>query len=135
MSGFEEEYEGVLQNIEFAIINIYQHQPTLVDFDVENALDALIRTYQAQQLDRTPRVVALNALAQLVYSGVQTMCEWRLGRELPFALEGPTQIPAPKPITVAELIACLKRIRKSVRTWNKRGGRQGYLEFASQFFG
>ena len=135
MSGFEEEYEGVLQNIEFAIVSVYQHQPTLVDFDVENALDALIRTYQAQQLNREPPAVALSALAQLVYSGAQSMCEWRIGRESPFALEGPTQIPAPEPITVNELIACLKRIRKSVRTWNKRGGRRGYLEFASQFFG
>jgi hypothetical protein len=86
-------------------------------------------------LDRTPPTVALNSLAQLAYSGAQTICEWRLGRESAFALQGPTQIPAPKPITVDELIACLKRIRKSVRTWNQRGGRRGYLEFASQFFG
>jgi hypothetical protein len=31
------------------------------------------------------------------------------------------------------IIACLKRIRKSVEKWNKQGGRQGYLTFVEQF--
>ena len=38
-----------------------------------------------------------------------------------------------QPITVEEIIACLKRIRKSVEGWYKRGGRRGYYEFIQQF--
>lgn len=37
------------------------------------------------------------------------------------------------PLALDEIIACLKRIRKSIEHWNRRGGRQGYLNFASQF--
>jgi hypothetical protein len=38
-----------------------------------------------------------------------------------------------KPITVNELLDCLKRIKKSVQFWTKEGGRQGYLEYISNF--
>jgi hypothetical protein len=37
------------------------------------------------------------------------------------------------PKTVDEIITCLKRIQKSIRRWNKEGGRQGYLNFISEF--
>jgi len=30
-------------------------------------------------------------------------------------------------------MACLRRIRKSVERWNKRGGQQGYVTFVNQF--
>ncbi len=32
-----------------------------------------------------------------------------------------------------EIIACLKRVKKSVQRWNKHGGRQGYLNFVQQY--
>jgi len=38
-----------------------------------------------------------------------------------------------KPITVNELLDCLKRIKKSVQFWTKEGGRQGYLVYISNF--
>jgi hypothetical protein len=38
-----------------------------------------------------------------------------------------------EPKTIDEIIACLKRIRKSINRWNKVGGRQGYLIFVSDF--
>ena len=61
------------------------------------------------------------------------MCEWRLGREQLFT-EGGQQLDADMiPRTVDEIIACLKRIQKSIRRWNKVGGRQGYLSFISEF--
>lgn len=37
------------------------------------------------------------------------------------------------PISIEEMIACLKRVRKSVETWNKQGGRQGYLNYIENF--
>lgn len=64
----KERYEDVLQNIEFAIVNVYREHPDLLDSHVDE-----------------------------------------------------------------EIVACLKRIRKSVGRWNKRGGRQGCLTFIQQY--
>ena len=38
-----------------------------------------------------------------------------------------------EPVTRDEIIACLKRVRKSIHLWTREGGRQGYLTFVSRF--
>lgn len=35
--------------------------------------------------------------------------------------------------TYESLVPCLKRLVKSVNKWTKHGGRQGYLNFMTQF--
>jgi hypothetical protein len=35
------------------------------------------------------------------------------------------------PIAVWALVEFLRRIQKSIRLWNKEGGRKGYLDFVS----
>jgi hypothetical protein len=133
MSDFEEEYMDVLQNIEAAIVSVYHRESELVDFEVERALNALLVEYRAEQRDRPVPHPALSDLGHRVYEQVKGMCEWRLGRT---GLDGQNQdsrMPQPPPLTLDEIIACLKRIRKSVQKWNKRGGQQGYLQFIDQF--
>ena len=130
---FEEEYQDVLQNIEFAIVNTYHQHAELLDYDVETALSALIRAYQAEQSGRPVNPPALNELRQELFEMVKSMCEWRLGRTELMRDDEPAGLPSPEPITINEIIACLKRIRKSVQKWSKRGGRQGYLTFVEQF--
>jgi len=129
----EEEYLDVLQNIEFAIVNAYQRQPVLVDFDVDNALNALMAHYLAQAQNREARLPHLNERAQQVYDWVESLCEWRLGNEALVAADMKAQGPRPEPVTLDVIVACLRRIRKSVQRWNKQGGRQGYLTFIQQF--
>lgn len=133
--GFEEEYQDVLQNIEFAIVNVYHRQAKLVDYDVETVLTALIRLYQAEQAQRQFDPPSLNELRQELYEMVKSMCDWRLGRTELTRQGDKGGVPNPPPITIEEIIACLKRIRKSVQKWNKRGGQQGYLKFVEQFIG
>ena len=133
--GFEEEYQDVLQNIEFAIVNVYHRQAKLVDYDVETVLTALIRLYQAEQTRRQFDPPSLNELRQELYEMVKSMCDWRLGRTELTRQGDKGGVPNPPPITIEEIIACLKRIRKSVQKWNKRGGQQGYLKFVEQFIG
>lgn len=128
---FEEQYQDVLQNIEFAIVTVYHQQPELLDYDVETVLAALIRTYQAEQSQRQVAPPVLNPLRQGLYDAVQGMCELRLGRET-LAHEGGPDFALPT-VSLEEIIACLKRIRKSVKTWSKRGGRRGYLSFVEQY--
>jgi hypothetical protein len=131
MSNFEDEYLDVLQNIEFSIVSVYRRHPELIDYDVEQALRALLLEYQDQQRNRLAREPRLDALAQQVYEGVRQMCEWRLGRE---SLDTNNVIPATSsPLTLDEVVACLKRIRKSVQRWKKEDGRQGYLQFVDGF--
>ena len=132
-SDFEDQYLDVLQNIESAIVSVYRQQAELVDYEVEQALNGLLLEYQAQQQHRLAHPPALTGLTQYVYERVKQMCEWRLGRAALWADGQESEIPAPEPISVDEMVACLKRIRKSVQKWNKRGGRRGYLEFVEQY--
>ncbi len=131
---FEERYEDVLQNIEFGIVRVYRDHPEMTDWEALAAIEALLSTYRAEAKGRQATPLSLNPLAEEVYDLVETMCEWRLGREKPFSNEEgePVEFPV-EPITLDELIACLKRIRKSINFWTREGGRQGYLTFVSQF--
>lgn len=61
------------------------------------------------------------------------MCEWRLGRESLMPEEGAPLDGEPASVSLEVILACLKRIRKSVQRWNKEGGRQGYLTFIGRF--
>jgi len=133
MTEFEVEYQDVLQNIEFAIVSVYREHSELLDYEVERALNALIVAYQAEQQHRVSRPTALSPLAQQVFTRVNAMCEWRLGREAFTAEEPGAEIPHPSPVSLEEIVACLKRTRKSVKTWTQEGGRQGYLRFVSKF--
>jgi len=130
---FEEEYQDVLQNIEFAIVNTYHQLPDMVDYDVETVLSALIRTYQAEQSGRPVTIRPLNELRQELHDRVKLMCDWRLGRAELTREDQSKNLPTPRTVTLDEIIACLKRIRKSVQRWTKQGGRQGYLTFIDQF--
>ena len=131
----EEQFEDVLQNIEAAIIGIYREHPEMVDWDVQKAVEALIRDYQAEAMGRPAPELTLKSLARQVYDAARMMCEWRLGRE---QLQGEDEkgklesIPV-EPKTSEEIVACLKRIRRSIEKWGQRSGQQGYLFYVNQF--
>ena len=132
---FEEQYEDVLQNIEFALVQVYRANSEMSDWDTLAALEALIRTYRAELQDRPAPKIRFHTPAQeAAYEAVKAMCDWRLGREqfVDSKTGQPMEI-SPPPITVEEIIACLKRVRRSVKMWQKRGGRRGYYEFVRQF--
>jgi hypothetical protein len=130
---FEERYEDVLQNIEFGIVRVYHDHPEMTDWEALSAVEALIRVYNAESKGRETRPPSLDPLSEEVYDFVERMCEWRLGREMPFSEEGePVEFPM-QPLALEEIIACLKRVRKSINRWTRQGGRQGYLTFVSQF--
>ena len=119
----------VLQNIELRIVDIYRADPSLLDLDAKDALDALVRHYRAEEEQRRPPAFQLHDRAQQVFSAVQEVCEWRLGR---VPLPGGDDMPDIS-LPISELLECLKKIQKSVSFWSKEGGRQGYLKFVSQY--
>ncbi len=135
MTSFEDEYFDVLQNIEFAIVQVAHRHPELTDYDVEKSLNALIQFYRKPGRGSDAKL-GQNQLAEEVYQGVKEMCDWRMGASNFNTPEGlPADLPETNPLTIEEIQACLKRIRKSLQTWSKRGGRRGYLDFIDQFIG
>lgn len=129
MSGIEYRHMDVLQNIEFAIVEAYRADAALHDLDVLDAVEALVRHYHAEEEQRQPPTANLADRSRRVFISAQKMCEWRLGRS---PLSAHAGMPGTV-IAVPEMVECLRRIRKSVRRWNRDGGRQGYLEFVSQY--
>lgn len=87
---------GVLQNIEFTIVEVHREHPHLLDHDVDGALEALVARYSAEQRGRTAREPVLHGLRQDVYAAVLGICEWRLGRD-------PANPAPPDMNTVAEI--------------------------------
>ena len=128
----EDEYLDVLQNIEFAIIGVYHEHPELLDYDVDVVVAALIKQYGAKLQQRQMTPPRLTELRQELYDAIAAMCEFRLGRTALLDKDGEEAFPGLPPLTVDEIVACLKRIRKSVQRWTKQGGRQGYLTFVGE---
>ncbi len=128
--GLEDGHMDVLQNIEFAIVSVYRERSDLLDYDVMRALDALIAVYRAEARGHTPKESPLPDPASLVFQRTKEMCEFRLGRT---ELAIQRQAPSGEEKTVAEILACVRKIRKSADRWNKRGGQQGYLQFVCQY--
>ena len=132
---FEEQYMGVLQNIEFGIVKIFRQNSELMDWDVIQTLDALIKKYKAEAANRPEPTLALSELRQELFDSVKVMCDLNLGRaQLSNQKGDPVSLPM-NDINVEEIVQCLKRIRRSVELWNKKNGRQGYLTFIIQHVG
>lgn len=131
----EDQYFDVLQNIETAIVAAYDDRSDLLDAEVLDAIDALIRTYAWEKDGRGAPTLRLSDRAQLVFDSSRRMCEWRLGRQSlnPGTVE--QEDAKPDELTVSDVVLCLQRIRSSVRLWTKQGGRQGYLDYVRRFLG
>ena len=125
----EEEHFDVLQNIETAIVSVYEIDARLLDLDVLDALDVLIRNYALEERGVGTRTSRLSGPAQRVHDMAGRIREWRLGRQPLTTANPPADRWASGELSLAELVVCLKRIRKSVRLWNEQGGRQGYLDY------
>lgn len=130
----EDQYTDVLQNIEFGIATTYRDYPEISDSDVMRVLETLIDAYAAEQIGRSPRHYPLSEVEQTFLENVRKMCEWRLGRDaVPDSSDEMEK--DPEPISIDEIILCLRRVLKSVNRWNKEGGRRGYLSFVTQYVG
>ena len=126
----EDVHLDVLQNIEFAIISVYRQQHTLRDLDVMRALDALIDVYRAEARGHTPKDIQLEEPENTVFQHAKQMCEYRLGRQ-DAAMRIHTPFEGDK--TTSDVLACLRKLRKSVDRWNKRNGERGYLQFVKDY--
>lgn len=129
--GLLQTHLDVLQNIEFVIVKTREEEFEMTDYDVMEALDGVIATYRAEVRGHRPKEISLPEPAHTVFRHLKILCEWRLGRS-----EDPgSQAALPAPTSLDDLLACLRKIRRSAEKWHNRGGSQGYLTFISQYVG
>ncbi len=129
----EEEYWDVLQNIEKAIISVYKVRQDLLDMEVEEALDGLIRTYSWEGEQRGTAPLQLTGRTREVFDTVRKVCEFQLGRRLLELSEQKELMLERKSLNAGELLLCLRQVRRSIHVWTSVGGRQGYLEYVRKF--
>jgi hypothetical protein len=132
---FEERYRDVLQNIEGVLITVYDQHPKMTDYGAIYAIETLIKLLNAESQGRTIAIPQFQPHEKEAFDSVMALCYWRMGRgkmtdekgrEIEMGLESKT---------MEEIIACLKRIHKSIQFWQKRGGRRAYYEYVKQFIG
>jgi hypothetical protein len=127
----EEERMDVMQNLEFAVVQTYRRHPQMTDYAVERTYDALVAAYSAEISGRSPSLAYEEGAEGELLRQVNLICEILLGRAEQSA-EGSIVL-GRDTLDVPTLVLCLKRLVKSVKKWTKRNGRQGYLNFISQF--
>jgi hypothetical protein len=129
---FAEENLDVLQNLEFAIVEVWRAHPEMTDYSAQRAYEAARQYYRAEQRGNSPKPPALTGLDATAFDALKAMCEFRLGRDPgPPPAEG-EDVPV-TPIPLEKLIACLQELAKSVERHTRSGGRQGYLQFIDGF--
>lgn len=124
---FEDKYLDVLQNIEWGLLSTTNDNPKLCDHDMLRIVTYVIAYYRSSQRENFLTERKLADTQQEIFERVVAMCEWRLGLR-PLLLD---KDPCCSPISIQELILCLKRIEKSIKFWTKLGGRNGYINFAA----
>jgi hypothetical protein len=126
----EDEHLDVLQNIEFFIVAAYRDHPEIRDYAVMRVLDALVDSYRAEALGRGPRSAQLSPVEAQIFEHSRQVCQFWLGRT---GLGTSPPLPPSEVKSLEQILACIKRIQKSVDRWNKSGGQRGYLAFVSEF--
>ena len=130
---FEEHYETILRNIESGIVYLYDENPEMTDWEVLAAIEGLIRRYRAETKGRQSPPLPLDPLTAQVYDAIELICGFHRGTR-PLLDEGGKPLDfSIETLTLDEIVACLKRVRKSINLWTEQGGRRGYLTFISQF--
>ena len=128
----KEENLDILQNLEFAIVEVWRAHPEMTDYTAQRAYEAARRFYRAEQRRVPPQPLALTGLDASAFEALKQICEFRLGRAPGPPPVGRGDVPV-TPIPLENLIACLQELTKSVERHTRSGGRQGYLQFVDRF--
>jgi hypothetical protein len=129
----EEEHTDVMQNLEFAVATTYREHPEMADYAALRVYETLAEIYSAERAARPARPVPMSEIERELLDRVHEVCEWRLGRSPLGGEVGGDGLPPGEPLPLETMIRCLKRLVKSVNTWTRRSGRQGYLNFMTPY--
>jgi hypothetical protein len=107
-----DKYTAQLLALETPIAHTYDRHPDLTDHQVDEVVNNLVRVYSGKR-----PIARLNEAQTALYESLKTAGDGQLTADF----------------TSETLLGCLKLIRHSIQFWTKEGGRQGYLEYMSQF--
>ncbi len=122
----DDPYLDVLQNIEFAVAQVWRAHPEMTDYVALRAYEAAFQNYRAEFRGGTPKPHGLSGLDAQTFAAIQQACEFRLGR----GAKTKEEIP---PVPLEAIVDCLRKLGKSVEFNTKMGGRKGYLTFIDKF--
>lgn len=118
------------------LVSVYREDRRAVeDKNVLKVVDALIQYQRRVATGKTPILPEkLSDNEQLMFDRVLGMMEERRAMATP-EQKAPKRFSVLKKVETIDdiLLACLRRIHKSVKFWNKEHGRQGYLQYVIQF--
>lgn len=115
-----DEHFDLLQNIEATIAELYRDDFEMEDWDVTEALSALIKNYNAEVRGRNLRMPRLTERAARLFDAIVEMLTVR-------------EAIIEEAETPADQLRALKEIRSSVRRHSKIHGKRGYLDFIIEF--
>jgi len=118
--------EDVLKTIEAAVIAVSRGHSEMSNYTALRAYEGAIAHYNALARGHQPKPVALSGLDGTTFEAVYNACEERLGKPV-------SDDPSAPVLNAEDLVACLRRLRKSVEFWTKQGGRRGYIDFVARF--
>ncbi|MBR9923283.1 MAG: hypothetical protein GYB31_20825 [Bacteroidetes bacterium] len=137
--GLEEKYPDILQNIESAVTQFYRKSPDLRDRDVMKAYELLERHFRKLSMGRKLEEELPDELATELYKQVLSTLEVRqkiIGTADNSEAETPKRRfshALKEPSKEEIIIACLRKVHKSAKRWNKRNGERGYLGFVVDY--
>ena len=127
---YEERLLPLLQLIESGINVIYQASSEMHDFQALAAVEAAQDYFIAQQRHRQLRDFNLDELSKDVYVMITTSITEFLEMAEKKKAKGDSDTPN---YSVNDFIDALKTIKASIGKWTKMKGRQGYLNFITEF--
>ncbi len=130
---WQEENLDVLQNLEFAIVEVWRANPEMTDYSALRAYETARQYYRAELRGQPPKQPALTGLDAVAFAALKRMCEFRLGRDSGPPSASEKDAASMPPVPLEKLLPCLQELAKSVERHTRSGGRQGYLQFIDGF--
>ncbi len=113
---FTQAYMGILQPLEAFVVHFYQANPNLHDHDILRVYENLLKLIRAK-ITNFP--LPQNKLEGVPHEIYNAQSSFLVELEQNYSLE--------------EIQACLKKLEKSVKFWNAKGGSRGYLNHISMY--
>ncbi len=136
---FFDENQDVLRAIEFEVVRYYRLRPELVDNNVEKVYNGLQRVFDKEVQDKKPPKLRFTPLEQELYDRIDDICRVHTndGIEDDENMEELLEIQEDFEFHIVSktvIIQCMKRLRKSIKTWSGNTyGIRGYLDYISNF--
>ncbi|HGS5742576.1 TPA: hypothetical protein ACMDWW_003625 [Vibrio cholerae] len=116
----QEKFENELKALESSIVDVFRSEPSLLDSQVARAVKSMVALFKSKVKGKLVQEPKLDSLDLHVFTALNAATNEISSVNSELSDE--------------DLLQCLKVIEKSIPRWTKQLGRQGYLNFVSQYF-